>query len=127
MKEPKTIDYKATNSIQHSSNKVRLLLVGGGDLDSNPLCAALEKRGIEVECVAAQEDILELLKKHNNQIDRDLVTVVLHPGMNKLLLKVTNTDLEWGYYLRITDLEGNGIPDIKFHSAAEIKQSLASW
>ena len=64
--------------------------------------------------------------KQDARIDRDLVTVVLHPGMNKLLLKVTNTDLEWGYYLRITDLEGNGITDIKFHSAAEIKQSLAS-
>ena len=60
------------------------------------------------------------------RIDRDMMTVVLHPGMNKLLIKVTNTDLEWGYYFRVTDHEGNGIPDIEFHSPEEVNKSLAS-
>jgi hypothetical protein len=71
----------------------------------------------------------ELIWQHfirqDARIDRDLITVVLHPGMNKLLLKVTNTDFEWGYYLRITDQDGKGIPEIEFHSPAEINQSLA--
>jgi len=72
----------------------------------------------------------ELIWQHFIQegalIDRDLVTVLLHPGYNKILLKVTNTDQEWGFYFRVTDEKGNGIPDIKFHSPAEVDQSLAT-
>lgn len=49
-------------------------------------------------------------------IDRDIVSVLLQPGYNKLLLKVTNSTMDWGYYLRITDGSGNGYYDIAFHS-----------
>jgi len=58
-------------------------------------------------------------------LDRDMVTVVLHPGYNKLLIKVTNTSFDWGYYLRITDEKGEGFPDITFHSPDETKKSFA--
>ncbi len=64
--------------------------------------------------------------KRDALVDRDLVTVVLHPGYNKLLLKVTNVLADWGYFLRVTDEEGNGIPEISFHSAEEVKDGLAS-
>jgi hypothetical protein len=58
-------------------------------------------------------------------VDNDIVTVVLRPGYNKLLLKVTNTDLEWGFYFRITDESGNGFYDITYHSPEELKNRFA--
>jgi tetratricopeptide (TPR) repeat protein len=62
---------------------------------------------------------------HEAIIDRDMVTVVLRPGYNRLLLKVTNSNFEWGYYLRVTDSEGNGFSDVTFHSPDEIVKKLA--
>jgi hypothetical protein len=59
-------------------------------------------------------------------VDRDIVTVVLHPGYNKILLKITNTDLDWGFYFRVTDEFGDGFPDLKFVSPDDIESSLAS-
>ncbi len=58
-------------------------------------------------------------------IDRDQVTVLLHPGYNKLLLKVTNSSMDWGYYLRITDEHGQGFPDISFHSYDQVEKTFA--
>ncbi|MFQ5584671.1 MAG: tetratricopeptide repeat protein, partial [Calditrichia bacterium] len=58
-------------------------------------------------------------------LDRDMVTVVLRPGYNKMLLKVTNTLNTWGFYLRITDENGNGYSDINFFSPEEVKQPIA--
>lgn len=58
-------------------------------------------------------------------VDRDIITVVLHPGINKMLLKITNTDLDWGFYFRVTDEIGNGYPDLKFVTPEELEQSLA--
>ena len=58
-------------------------------------------------------------------IDRDIVTVVLHPGYNKILLKVTNSELGWGFYFRITDESGNGYYDISYHSPEEMKNKFA--
>lgn len=59
-------------------------------------------------------------------LDRDLVTVLLNPGYNKLLVKITNNLLEWGYFLRITDENGNGFPDITFHSYEDVRKAYAS-
>ncbi len=59
-------------------------------------------------------------------LDRDMVTVVLHPGYNKLLLKITNTDFDWGFYFRVTDENGRGWPDISFHSPDQVDVSLSS-
>ena len=59
-------------------------------------------------------------------VDRDIVTVVLHPGYNKMLLKITNTDLDWGFYFRVTDEAGDGYSDLKFVSPEEVEQSLVS-
>jgi Tfp pilus assembly protein PilF/TolB-like protein len=58
-------------------------------------------------------------------VDRDMVTVVLRPGYNKVLLKVTNSTLDWGFYFRVTDENGNGFKDITFHSPEDIDQSFA--
>jgi tetratricopeptide (TPR) repeat protein len=63
-------------------------------------------------------------KNRDAVIDRDLVTVVLHPGYNKVLLKVTNSQLDWGFYFRVTDENGNGFEDVTFHSPEEIEKSF---
>lgn len=55
-------------------------------------------------------------------VDRDIATVILHPGYNKLLLKVTNTDLDWGFYFRITDESGNAYYDITYHSPEKLEK-----
>ena len=52
--------------------------------------------------------------KGESPLDNDIVSVVLHPGFNKLLLKVTNSFGDWGYNLRITDEKGNGFSDLEF-------------
>jgi Tfp pilus assembly protein PilF/TolB-like protein len=64
--------------------------------------------------------------KKDAVFDRDLVTVLLHPGYNKILLKVTNSDSEWGYYLRVTDEKGNGFQDITFHSYQDVEKTFAA-
>ena len=53
--------------------------------------------------------------------DDDLVNVSLKPGLNKILIKVCNRISLWGFYFRITDENGNGMPDIKFVAANEIR------
>lgn len=51
-------------------------------------------------------------------IDEDIVQVVLHAGANPLLIKVTNANADWGFYLRVTDEAGKGIPDLEFRRPA---------
>jgi len=46
--------------------------------------------------------------------DDDIINVSLKPGLNKILIKVCNRISLWGYYFRITDEKGNGVPDIEF-------------
>lgn len=53
-------------------------------------------------------------------IDDDIANVTLRPGLNKILIKVINRWDEWGFYFRVTDEEGKGIPGIEFISADEI-------
>jgi tetratricopeptide (TPR) repeat protein len=64
--------------------------------------------------------------KRGAVVDRDIVTVILHSGYNKVLLKITNTDLDWGFYFRLTDEEGYGYSDLKFVSPDDLETSLAS-
>lgn len=59
-------------------------------------------------------------------VDRDIVTVLLHPGYNRLLLKVTNTIYDWGFFFRVTDERGNGFNDITFHTPEEADRSFAA-
>ncbi len=59
------------------------------------------------------------------QLDRDLVTVVLRPGDNKVLLKITNTNLDYGFYFRVTDEKGEGFSDITFHSPESVKTNYS--
>ena len=47
-------------------------------------------------------------------LDDNIVNVTLKPGLNKVLLKVCNRVGIWGFYFRVTNDKGNGIPDIQF-------------
>jgi hypothetical protein len=58
-------------------------------------------------------------------LDRDLVAVALHPGYNKVLLKVPNVVHNWGFYLRVTDENGYGFKDISFHAPDALDPSFA--
>lgn len=51
--------------------------------------------------------------------DSDIAKVEFKPGLNRILIKVCNRINEWGFYFRITDQDGKGMPDIEFVSAAE--------
>ncbi len=52
--------------------------------------------------------------------DDDIIPVVLNPGLNKILIKVCNLINEWGFYFRVTDETGKGIPGIEFVAADRI-------
>jgi len=52
--------------------------------------------------------------------DDDVVPVTLQPGMNKVLVKLCNRVGEWGFYFRVTDEQGVGLPDIAFVSPLEM-------
>ncbi len=58
-------------------------------------------------------------------LDNDIVSVVLHQGFNKLLLKVTNSFGDWGYSLRITDEKGNGFLDLEFVPAEKVEETIS--
>ena len=46
--------------------------------------------------------------------DSDILPVQLKKGENTILIKVCNTGLNWGLYLRITDKQSRRLPDLKF-------------
>lgn len=58
-------------------------------------------------------------------LDHDLVAVALHPGYNKVLLKVPNAIHNWGFYLRVTDENGYGFKDISFQSSDALDPPFA--
>ena len=45
--------------------------------------------------------------------DDDVVSVRLRAGVNTLLVKNADRNLGWGFYLRITDLQGNPLRTIR--------------
>lgn len=62
---------------------------------------------------------------HDEALDHDIVKVLLRPGDNHLLLKITNSIREWGFYLRVTDDEGNGFNDIEFRPIQVAEREVA--
>jgi hypothetical protein len=47
-------------------------------------------------------------------LDDDIQEIQLQEGENTILLKVCNTEVNWGLYLRITDTEGNPLTNLKY-------------
>lgn len=48
-------------------------------------------------------------------VDRYTIPVKLKAGKNTLLVKVCNGELNWGFYLRITDTDGKPYEDLEFN------------
>ncbi len=70
-----------------------------------------------------------ILKEYSESVipfDGASVKVVLHPGYNKLMIKVVNRIHEWGFLCRITNEEGNGFDDVKFFHPQEIEHTFAA-
>jgi tetratricopeptide (TPR) repeat protein len=68
------------------------------------------------------EEIWRMNLGRDAVIDNDIISVELKPGLNKILIKVCNLINEWGFYFRVTDESGKGIPGIEFVSADENKE-----
>ncbi len=47
-------------------------------------------------------------------LDDDVQPVQLQKGENTILIKVCNTEMNWGLYLRITDTDGNAITNLNY-------------
>ncbi len=52
-------------------------------------------------------------KSHSVEIDRYTVPVTLKQGKNSILVKVCEEEEGWGFYLRITDQNGQAFDDLK--------------
>lgn len=46
--------------------------------------------------------------------DSDIVSIQLKEGENTILIKVCNTERNWGLYLRISDDDGNAMKNLTF-------------
>ena len=55
---------------------------------------------------------------HSAVMDRYTMPVTLKSGVNTILVKVCNEEVSWGFYLRITDPDGNPFTDLKIGSSA---------
>jgi len=59
-------------------------------------------------------------KVHDHQIDRqalvdqDVVPVDLQAGRNTILIKIGQTGFAWGFFFRITDMNGDRLTDLRF-------------
>ncbi len=53
-------------------------------------------------------------KSHSAEIDKYTVLVTLKAGKNSILVKVCDEEYGWGFYLRITDQDGQPFDDLKF-------------
>ena len=59
-------------------------------------------------------------KAFTAEIDKYIVPVTLKSGKNSILVKVCEEVGGWGFYLRITDMDGNPFDDLKINEIAEI-------
>ncbi|MEN2984469.1 MAG: DUF3857 domain-containing protein [Dictyoglomaceae bacterium] len=52
--------------------------------------------------------------ERSSYFGQNILRIKLSSGWHKILLKIANTDGDWGFFFSITDSSGNPIPDIKF-------------
>ncbi len=60
------------------------------------------------------EKILSQNIERSAVLDDDIIPIQLKKGENTILIKVCNTELNWGLYLRITDENGDAMTDLEF-------------
>lgn len=69
------------------------------------------------------EEVLSKNVPRSAAIDQDIVPIILKSGTNDILVKVCNRTGDWGFYLRITDTEGNPYTDLQFVATSEMLTS----
>jgi hypothetical protein len=47
-------------------------------------------------------------------LDREIIPVTLPAGSSKILLKISNASLNWGFVFRITDGKGEPLRDLLY-------------
>jgi len=57
------------------------------------------------------EEVFTHTKTHSAEIDRYIIPITLKQGKNSILVKVCQEEGGWGFYLRITDPDGNVFDD----------------
>ena len=63
------------------------------------------------------EEVFANTNAYSARIDRSTIPVTLKSGENRLLVKVCNEEVMWGFYLRITDPTGKPFTDLKISSS----------
>jgi len=84
----------------HSPNKRKVKFLIGSD------------RGIRIW--VNNTEVFKKDAERQAEADEDSITVDLKKGWNKILVKVTETWGSWGFYFRVTDLNGNRPADLIF-------------
>ncbi|RKU18687.1 hypothetical protein C6503_09120 [Candidatus Poribacteria bacterium] len=65
------------------------------------------------------KEVFTNTEAHSAIIDRYTIPVTLKSGENSILIKVCEEEEGWGFYLRITDTDGNPFEDLKINHPAE--------
>ena len=63
------------------------------------------------------KEVFTIPKAEAAILDRYTIPVTLKPGKNTILVKVCNEEIDWGFYLRITDADG--IPFVKINDVQD--------
>mgnify|MGYP001594814851 CR=1 FL=1 len=71
--------------------------------------------GIEVE-LNGQRILEKLDIARSCRLDEDIIPAVLHRGWNHLFLQIVQIQGDWQFVVRITDEQGNSLPDLKIQS-----------
>ncbi len=58
------------------------------------------------------EKVFSFNENRSPDIDQNTVPVTLKAGENSILVKVSDAELGWGFYLRLTDLRGVPMIDL---------------
>ena len=66
------------------------------------------------------EEVWRFNRIQDAVIDNHIVHVSLNPGLNEVLMKFCNLGGEWGFYFRVTDEKGYGIPEVRFVAGDEV-------
>lgn len=60
------------------------------------------------------EEVLRYEEPRQAQLDQDVIPVTLKQGENQVLVKVCNEMMDWGFYLRFTDADGEPLKGLEY-------------
>ena len=66
------------------------------------------------------KQVFNHLRTSGERIDRYTIPVTLKQGENTILVKICNSSQGWGFYMRLTDAEGNPIEDLQYKTTDEL-------